>query len=604
MQQTQTHLASYLRTDAAKDKESLEAGLEALNKAIVPVAAQGGAAEALSARTAALVKDLTAVVTAATERRTAASNLLGSVKQAQNGMAALASAASRAPERATGDAIAAAAAGAFQPLTAFQTSIITESKQDAELARSGLAELLTALQAVTAPGIEVPARIQRLVANATERANALAPDLGKLERAIAARNASLDQLNRSIEETRSAIQTAANDLAAERRLRHKELESARGMVENTLLGAVVLGCLLGATIATVIGLSITRPITRLAAAMGRIANGSLDQDVPERDRRDEVGGMAAAVQVFKDNMMRAEQLTAEQESLKAAAAAAQKTAMNQTADSFEAKVGGLVSILSSAATELEATAQGMSGAARQATDQAATVASSAEIASAGVATVAAAAEQLTASICEISRQVAHSSQITARAVVDAQRTDGIVQKLAQGAEKIGHVVGLITSIAGQTNLLALNATIEAARAGDAGKGFAVVASEVKSLANQTANATDQIGAQIAEIQAATNEAVAAIREITGTIEEVSLIAANIAAAVEQQGAATAEIARNVQKTAHSTQNVTTNIGGISHAVGETGNSAGQVLSAAGDLSRQAEQLTAEVGSFIADVRAA
>jgi methyl-accepting chemotaxis protein len=221
-----------------------------------------------------------------------------------------------------------------------------------------------------------------------------------------------------------------------------------------------------------------------------------------------------------------------------------------------------------------------------------------------VQTVAAAAEQLTASISEISRQVAQSAQRSGQAVADAQRTDVIVRALAEAAEKIGHVVGLISNIAGQTNLLALNATIEAARAGDAGKGFAVVASEVKSLANQTAKATEEIGAQIGQIQAATQEAVLAIQGITGTIEEVSAIAVSIAAAVEEQGAATGEIARNVQQTAKSARDVTTNIAGVNRAATETGLAAGQVLDAAGDLSRQAEQLTREVGGFLAEVRAA
>jgi methyl-accepting chemotaxis protein len=218
--------------------------------------------------------------------------------------------------------------------------------------------------------------------------------------------------------------------------------------------------------------------------------------------------------------------------------------------------------------------------------------------------VAAAAEELAASIGEIGRQVTQSSKITGQAVVDAQRTDAIVRALAEGAEKIGHVVGLISTIAGQTNLLALNATIEAARAGDAGKGFAVVASEVKSLANQTAKATEEIGAQIAQIQAATKEAVAAIRNITGTIEQVSAISVSIAAAIEQQDAATAEIARNVQQTAQSAQSVTATISGVSQAANDTGAAAEQVLGAASGLSTQAEQLNDEVHRFVADVRAA
>jgi methyl-accepting chemotaxis protein len=354
----------------------------------------------------------------------------------------------------------------------------------------------------------------------------------------------------------------------------------------------------------IIAANITRPLSKLEACMRRLAGGDKSVEISGVARSDEIGRMAAAVQVFKDAMIKADDLAAEQEQLQSAAVAAQKAAMNQTADAFQDKVGGLISTLSGGATELEATAQSMSSTATRANGQAVTVAAAAEEASAGVATVAAAAEELTASIAEIGRQVAQSSKITGRAVADAQRTDAIVRALAEGAEKIGHVVGLITNIAGQTNLLALNATIEAARAGDAGKGFAVVASEVKSLANQTAKATEEIGAQIAQIQAATKEAVDAIGGIAGTIEEVSAISVSIAAAVEEQGAATAEIARNVQQTAQSAQDMTVNIGGVRQAATETGAAAAQVLTAAKDLSHQAEQLASEVGTFVTEVRAA
>lgn len=294
----------------------------------------------------------------------------------------------------------------------------------------------------------------------------------------------------------------------------------------------------------------------------------------------------------------------EQNLMTTEAAAAQRNTLRQTADAFETKVGALVSMLSSGATQLQATAQSMSATATQTNQQATTVAAAAEEASAGVRTVAAAAEELTASIHEISRQVAHSAEITGKAVEGARRTDTIVRALADGAQRIGDVVELITDIAAQTNLLALNATIEAARAGDAGKGFAVVASEVKSLAGQTAKATEKIGTQIRQIQDATNEAVQAIQLISVTIEKANVIASNIAAAVEEQGAATAEIARNVQQTAASTQEVTATIAGVSDAANDTGAAAGQVLGAASDLSQQAEQLTNEVNAFVAGVRAA
>jgi len=287
-----------------------------------------------------------------------------------------------------------------------------------------------------------------------------------------------------------------------------------------------------------------------------------------------------------------------------AASTAERSARTRTADAFEAQVGALVGLLAAGSTELEATARGMTDSADRTNQQANIVAAAAEEAGAGVQTVAAAAEELTASIAEITRQVAQSAKMAARVVDDAQRTNAIVTALAEGADRIGNVVGLITSIAGQTNLLALNATIEAARAGDAGKGFAVVASEVKNLAAQTSRATGEIGAQITSIQAATKEAVAAIRAISASIDEVSAISTTIAAAVEEQGAATAEIARNVAQTATAAQDVTSNITGVSQAATDSSTAAGQVLSAAGDLSKQAEQLSREVNTFVAGVRGA
>ena len=278
--------------------------------------------------------------------------------------------------------------------------------------------------------------------------------------------------------------------------------------------------------------------------------------------------------------------------------------IDMLAQGFEAKAGQLVGQVASAATELRTTAQSMTGTASEAQHQATNVAAAAEEASVNVQTVAAAAEQLASSITEISRQVAQSAKVAGKAREDARRTDGVVQALSEGAQKIGEVVGLISDIAGQTNLLALNATIEAARAGDAGKGFAVVASEVKSLATQTAKATDDIAHQIAQIQTATKDAVDSIRGIGTTIGEISEIAAGIAAAVEEQGAATQEIARNVQQAAAGTQEVSSNIVGVSKGASDTGAAANQVLGAAGELSKQAEQLRSEVSAFIAGVKVA
>ena len=389
---------------------------------------------------------------------------------------------------------------------------------------------------------------------------------------------------------------AASEAAAARAGADRMTDVAAAMMALTALTALMV-------LYFVFIRRVVRPLGQVSDALTRLSGDDLAVSVTGTERQDEIGDLARAVQVFKDTMERSARLAAAQETERHAKE--QRTAhLEQLMGAFEGKIGGLADMLSSASTELEATAETMSSTAAETNQRAATVAAAADRASSGVQTVASAAEELTASIGEISRQVAQSARMTEGAVTDARRTDKIVRALADGAQKIGQVVELITNIAGQTNLLALNATIEAARAGEAGKGFAVVASEVKSLANQTGRATEEIGAQIAQIQSATSEAVEAIKGITGIIEEVSAIASAIAAAVEQQGSATAEIARNVQETASSTQEVTANAGGVSQVANDTGTAATQVLAAAGELSKQAVQLSSVVGGFVASVRAA
>jgi len=367
--------------------------------------------------------------------------------------------------------------------------------------------------------------------------------------------------------------------------------------------AVVILLLVGGG-SLLIGRGITRPLSYIATNMQRLAEGDKSIEVKFTDQKNEIGDLSRAMDVFLEKTIEMERMREEQVEAEKRAEEEKRQAVLKLANDFEASVGTVVNQVSSAATEMRSSSEAMSATAEETTRQSAAVAAASEQASANVQTVASAAEELSSSIAEISRQVAQASEIASAAVREAEATNVKVQGLANAANKIGEVVALITDIAEQTNLLALNATIEAARAGDAGKGFAVVASEVKNLANQTAKATDEIGAQIAGIQSATQEAVAAIAEITKTISKINEVASGVASAVEEQGAATQEIARNVEQAAAGTQEVSSNIGGVSQAANETGEAAGQITRAAADLSRQSETLRAEVDRFLATVRAA
>jgi methyl-accepting chemotaxis protein len=383
-------------------------------------------------------------------------------------------------------------------------------------------------------------------------------------------------------------------------------EQSAALGRSTLI-SVSLGVAAMAAFSVAMGFLLIRgismPVTSMTQAMRRLAQHDLSIEITGAGRGDEIGAMADAVAVFRDSMVTADRLAAEQ-----AAARADRERRAQRLDElvrgFETAVTGLVGFQTAAATELEATARSMTATAGEATTRGEAVAGASEESSASVQAVSAASEELTASITEISRQVSQSARLTDQAVADTRRTDGIVQALADAAGKIGDVVGLITNVASQTNLLALNATIEAARAGDAGKGFAVVASEVKNLAQQTARATEEIGAQINQIQHATGEAVTAIKGIAGIIEGVNGISTAIAAAVEQQGAATAEIGRNIQQAAAGTRDVASNVAGVKEAAHDTATAANDVLQAAGGLARQADQLAREVDEFVAGVKAA
>ena len=368
--------------------------------------------------------------------------------------------------------------------------------------------------------------------------------------------------------------------------------------------ATLIIALISGGIAWMIGRSISRPLDQLGTRMRGLADGALDGDIPGIERGDEVGKMAATVQIFKDNALRIRGLEKVEAETQQRAGAERRAAMESIASDFERSVKSIVSSVATAAKGMQATAQSMTATASDASARAATVGAASDSASNNVGTVAAAAEELSSSVNEISRQVTRSSEIASKAVGDAERTNATVQVLSTGAEKIGEVVKLIHSIAAQTNLLALNATIEAARAGESGRGFAVVASEVKALANQTAKATEEISAQVAAMQSSTSDAVLSIGGITETIAQMSEITVSISTSIDQQGEATREIARNIQSVAAGSSEISAHIGGVTSAAAATGLAASDVLSNARELDNQSGMLRNAVDEFLAKVRAA
>jgi methyl-accepting chemotaxis protein len=408
-------------------------------------------------------------------------------------------------------------------------------------------------------------------------------------------------VNESGEQMASAVAYAQNNAKVSKE--EVAATTARANTVNLAMAVVVVLTLVASGVFSFLG--IARPMTRLNGALDKMAAGNLEIVVPGADRGDEIGDLAKTVTVIREN---AEQKARDESEAKArqdqVAAQQRRTDMIRMADNFEGAVGEIIETVSSASTELEASAGALTSTAERAQELATSVAAASGEASTNVQSVASATEEMASSVNEISRQVQDSARMANEAVGQARTTNDRVGELSKAAARIGDVVELINTIAGQTNLLALNATIEAARAGEAGRGFAVVASEVKALAEQTAKATGEIGQQISGIQAATQESVNAIQEISGTIEKLSEISSTIAAAVEEQGAATQEISRNVQQAAHGTQRVSSNIADVQRGASETGSASSQVLSAAKSLSGDSNRLKLEVDKFLNSVRVA
>ena len=420
---------------------------------------------------------------------------------------------------------------------------------------------------------------------------------------------SIDGLLSEMAESATAIVQGASamkaDLLSDQQRLESESDAIVGETERLIVMLAAGGFLLGATLALLLGKGISRPMIAMCKAMRELAGGNFDVVLPGLGRKDELGEMAGAVEEFKmQAIAKAERDAAAQDTQNKASSAARRTELIRFADDFEAAVGAIVSNVSASAVQLEQAAGMLTRTAETTQSLSSQVAGASEEASSNMQSVAAATEELSISVDDIGRRVHESNRIAEAAVLQAQQTDGRIGKLSRAAQEIGDVVKLITAIAEQTNLLALNATIEAARAGEAGRGFAVVASEVKSLASQTAKATDEISSHISGMQGATQESVAAIKEIGGTIAQISNIASSIASAVEQQSSATQEIARSVQNVAQGTQEAAANIMQVNRGATETGSASEEVLNSAKTLSTESTRLREELDRFMANIRAA
>jgi methyl-accepting chemotaxis protein len=490
----------------------------------------------------------------------------------------------------------------YQAATALANTFVINSDQT--VASSALARLKFVENSLRA----ISSTDEKIVQSVKE-VSALLDEYRKSLSKLVENSKSIDELTTEMAESATAIMQGSGAMKAallsdQQRL-ESESDASIGETERLIAMLAAGGFLLGGVSAVLLGKAISRPMTAMCKAMRELAGGNFDVVLPGLGRRDEFGEMAAAVEEFKlQAIAKAERDAAAQDAQNRASSAARRTELIRFADDFEAAVGAIVSNVSSSAVQLESAAGTLTRTAETTQNLSSRVAGASEEASSNMQSVATATEELSASVDEIGRRVRESNKIAEAAVLQAQQTDGRIGKLSRAAQQIGDVVKLITAIAEQTNLLALNATIESARAGEAGRGFAVVASEVKSLASQTAKATDEISSHISGMQDATQESVAAIKEIGGTIAEISNIASSIASAVEQQSSATQEIARSVQTVAQGTQEAAANIMQVNRGATETGSASEEVLNSAKSLSTESTRLREELDRFMANIRAA